>query len=315
MDFLSQGLPEAVTSLPVPGSAVPESAVTDEAAAGAGEGTETAGTGAGWRRWRALLRRPTFVISAVVMLWWVGAALTWRLFGLNPYTNTGHLLAAPSWSQPFGTDDLGRSVFARTLAGADSALAVGPLGAAFATVLGSALGVIAGYFRGWVDTVFMRVFDVLVVLPPLIFLIVVVGAFGASTPALIVIIGVVFAPGIARIIRAAILAEMGKKYVTTAKVQGESAIRIMATELVPNVAPTIIIQATLSLAAAILMTATLSFLGLGAQPPSPDWGLAINDNRAFIESAWWTVLFPAAAVASLVVATHLIADNLKEVWA
>ncbi len=310
MDFLSRGRPDTVTALPVP-----ESAVADVAALGTGEGTQAAGTGAPRRRVRALVRRPTFVISVLIVGWWVGAAVTWRLFGLNPYVNTGHLLAAPSWSEPFGTDDLGRSVFARTLAGADTALAVGPLGAVFATILGSALGVIAGYYRGLVDTLLMRLFDVLVVLPPLIFLIVVVGAFGASTPALIVIIGVVFAPGIARIIRAAVLAEMGKKYVTTAKVQGESAFRIMATELVPNVAPTIIIQATLSLAAAILMTATLSFLGLGAQPPSPDWGLAINDNRVFIESAWWTVVFPAAAVASLVVATHLIADNLKEmVW-
>jgi peptide/nickel transport system permease protein len=205
-------------------------------------------------------------------------------------------------------------VFARTLAGADSALAVGPLGAILATVLGGALGVIAGYFRGWVDTAFMRVFDVLVVLPPLIFLIVLVSAFGASVPALIVIIGVVFAPGIARIIRAATLAEMGKKYVTTARLQGESALRVMATELVPNVAPTIVIQATLSLSSAILMTATLSFLGLGQQPPSPDWGLAINQNLDFIETAWWTVIFPALAVASLVVAVQLIADNLKETW-
>jgi peptide/nickel transport system permease protein len=289
-----------------------DSAVAADAFLDAAAGTT--GTGPGRRRWRALIRRPTFIISVLILIWWAGAALTWHLFGLNPYTNTGQLLAAPSWSQPFGTDDLGRSVFARTLAGADSALAVGPLGAVLATVLGSTLGVIAGYFRGWVDTAFMRVFDVLVVLPPLIFLIVVVGAFGASEPALIVIIGVVFAPGIARIIRAAVLAEMGKKYVTTAKVQGESAPRIMATELVPNVLPTIIIQATLSLAAAILMTATLSFLGLGQQPPSPDWGLAISDNRVYLESAWWTVVFPAAAVASLVVATHLIADNLKEVW-
>jgi peptide/nickel transport system permease protein len=313
MDFLSQGRPEVVTALPVPetaGMAVPGAG---EQAAGATTGAAT-GAATGRRRFRSLLRRPTFVVSAIVVAWWVGAAVTWHLFGLNPYSNTGHLLAAPGWSQPFGTDDLGRSVFARTLAGADSALAVGPLGAVFATILGSALGVIAGYFRGWVDTAFMRVFDVLVVLPPLIFLIVVVGAFGASTPALIVIIGVVFAPGIARIIRAAVLAEMGKKYVTTARLQGESALRIMVTELVPNVAPTIIIQATLSLAAAILMTATLSFLGLGAQPPSPDWGLAINANRVYLESAWWTVLFPAAAVASLVVATQLIADNLKEVW-
>jgi peptide/nickel transport system permease protein len=268
----------------------------------------------GRRRLRALLRRPTFMVSALIVLWWVGAAATWHLFGLNPFVSTGHINLAPSWHQLFGTDNLGRSVFARTLAGADTALAVGVLGCLLATILGSALGVIAGYFRGWVDTAFMRLFDVLVVLPPLIFLIVVVGAFGASTPALIVIIGVVFAPGIARIIRAAVLAEMGKKYVTTAKVQGESAVRIMARELVPNVLPTIVIQATLSLAAAILMTATLSFLGLGAQPPSPDWGLAINENRVYLESAWWSAVFPALAVGSLVVATQLVADNIKEVW-
>ena len=266
------------------------------------------------RRSRALLRRPTFIISAAIVVWWVGAALTWHLFGLNPYASVGRLNAPPSWAQLFGTDYLGRSVFARTLAGADSALAVGPPGAVLATILGSTLGIIARYYRGWVDTAFMRLFDVLVVLPPLIFLIVITGAFGVSTPALIVIIGVVFAPGIARIIRAAVLAEMGKKYVTTARLQGESSIRIMATELAPNVMPTIIIQATLSLSAAILMTATLSFLGLGSQPPSADWGLAINENRTYIESAWWTLLFPALAVASLVVATQLIADNLKEVW-
>ncbi|MGD0699253.1 MAG: ABC transporter permease [Trebonia sp.] len=270
--------------------------------------------GAARRRLRALLGRPTFVVSAVIVLFWVVAALGWHLFGLDPYGNSGQSLASPSWSNLFGTDNLGRSVFARTLAGSDTALAVGPAGAALATVLGSALGVIAGYYRGWVDTALMRLFDVLVVLPPLIFLIVIVAAFGASVPALIIIIGVVFAPGIARIIRAAVLAEMGKKYVTSARLQGESDLRIMAAELVPNILPTIIIQATLSLSSAILMTATLSFLGLGQQPPSPDWGLAINQNIAYIETAWWTVIFPALAVASLVVAVQLIADNVKETW-
>ncbi|MGH3245087.1 MAG: ABC transporter permease [Trebonia sp.] len=281
-----------------------------QASTGIGAITATGGA----RRLHALLRRPTFVLSVLVVIWWSGAALTWHLFGLDPYGNTGQVLSAPSWSHPFGTDNLGRSVFARTLAGTDTALAVGPAGAVLATVIGSALGIISGYFRSWVDTALMRLFDVLAVLPPLIFLIVIVAAFGASAPALIVIIGVVFAPGIARIIRAAVLVEMGKKYVTSARLQGESSLRIMATELVPNAAPTIIIQATLSLSSAVLMTATLSFLGLGQQPPSPDWGLAINQNIDYIETAWWTVIFPALAVASLVVAVQLIADNIKETW-
>ena len=268
----------------------------------------------GGRRVRGLARRPTFVVSALIVAGWVVAAATWKLFGLNPYASTAKLLAAPGLAQPFGTDYLGRSVFARTLAGSDTALLVGPLGSALATLTGAALGVIAGYYRGWADTALMRLFDVLVVLPPLIFLIVVVSAFGASTPALILIIGVVFAPGIARIIRAAVLAEMGKSYVTTARTQGESATRIMTRELVPNVLPVIVIQFTLSLASAVLMTAALSFLGLGQQPPSPDWGLSINSNLAYVETGWWTVLFPALAVASLVVSVQLIADNLKEVW-
>jgi peptide/nickel transport system permease protein len=313
MDSVSQGPPDAVAAL----TADEAGDVASDGALSPGEVHDersAASDSVRRRRVRALLRRPTFVISALIVVFWVVAALGWHGFGLDPYGNSGQSLAAPSWSQPFGTDELGRSVLARTLAGADTALAVGPAGAVLATLLGGALGVIAGYFRGLVDTALMRVFDVLVVLPPLIFLIVVVAAFGTSVPALIVIIGVVFAPGIARIIRAAVLAEMGKKYVTTARLQGESALRIMAAELVPNVAPTIVIQATLSLSSAILMTATLSFLGLGQQPPSPDWGLAINQNLDFIETAWWTVIFPALAVASLVVAVQLIADNLKETW-
>ncbi len=263
-------------------------------------------------RVRALVRRPTFVISATILVFWILAALLWHVVGLNPYSDTGKMLAAPSWSEPFGTDELGRSVFARTLAGADRALLIGPLGSILATLIGSTLGVIAGYFRGWVDTVLTRIFDVLVVLPPIIFLIVLVTGFGSSTVALILSIGVVYAPGIARIIRAAVLAEMGKGYVVSAQLQRESRLRIMALELVPNVWPTILIQVTLSLASAILMTATLSFLGLGAQPPSPDWGLQINSNMIYIEQQWWTVLFPALAVASLVVSVQLIADNVKE---
>lgn len=270
--------------------------------------------GTGAARLRTLLRRPTFVVSAIVVLGWVVAAVLWQPLGADPFGNTGAALAPPSAAHPFGTDALGRSVFARVLAGAGTALPVGVLGSLLATVLGSALGVVAGYFRGWVDIALMRVFDVTVVLPPLILLIVVAGAFGTSPAALIVIIGAVFAPGIARIVRAAVLAEMGKNYVQSAQLQQERTWRILLGELVPNVFPTILVQATLSIAAAVFLSAALSFLGLGTHPPSPDWGLQINENRIYLQSAWWTVVFPAAAVASFVVAVHLISDNVKEVW-
>ncbi|GAB3576099.1 ABC transporter permease [Leifsonia lichenia] len=261
-----------------------------------------------------LLRRPTFVLSAIIVLFWIVAAVGWRWFGLQPFVDTGHQLSPPSAAHWFGTDDIGRDVFARVLAGAEPALAIGPAGTILATVIGSTLGLIAGYSRGWVDTALMRVFDVFLALPTLIFILVIVGAFGASVPTLILTVGLVFAPGIARIIRAAVLAEMGKQYVTSAQLQRESTPRILFGELLPNVFPTILIQATLSLAAAIFISSSLSFLGLASAPPSPDWGLAISDNRAYLQSASWTVLFPAAAIASLVVAVHLIADNLKEVF-
>jgi peptide/nickel transport system permease protein len=264
--------------------------------------------------WRALLRRPTFLVSVAIILWWAVLAVGWHAFGLQPFAKTGGLLQPPSGAHWFGNDNLGRDVFARAAAGASNALVIGPLGAGLGTVLGGSLGLVAGYYRGWVDTALMRFFDVLLALPSLIFLVVLVGAFGVSTPALVLIVGVLFAPGIARIVRAAVLVEMGKSYVESARLQGEGSVRAMLTELLPNVVGVFVIQAILSLGAAIFITASLSFLGLGSQPPAADWGLDINQNRVYLQAAWWTVVGPAVAVASIVVAANLIADNLKEVF-
>ncbi|MFD4960160.1 ABC transporter permease [Microbacterium sp. NPDC058389] len=263
--------------------------------------------------WAALLRRPTFTLSAVVIVWWVFVAIAWRWFGLDPFGDTGAKLAPPSPEHWFGTDRIGRDVFARVLAGAESALLIGPLGTLIATVLGTALGLIAGYRRGWVDQLFMRTFDVFLALPTLIFLLVIVGAFGSSPLVLAGAIGVLFAPGIARIIRAEVLVEMGKDYVTSAQVQGERTGLILARELLPNVWPQVAVQAALSIGGAVFVASSLSFLGLAAAPPSPDWGLAVNENRAYLQGAWWTLVFPTLAIASLVVSVNLVADNLKEV--
>lgn len=263
----------------------------------------------------ALLKRPTFVISVLVVLWWIVSAVGWQGVGLDPLADTGQLLEAPSESHVFGTDSLGRDVFARVMAGSEPALKIGVGGAVLATLLGSVLGVAAGYWRGIVDNVIMRILDLFLALPTLILMFVLVGAFGVSTASLVIIVGVLFAPSTARIIRSAVLIEVDKDYITSARLQNETLLRILLRELLPNVAPTIIVQATLSLAGAIFMTTSLSFLGLGQSPPSPDWGLAINENRLYLQSAWWTIVFPAAAIASLVISAHLIADNIKEVKA
>lgn len=267
-----------------------------------------------WRTVLArLLRRPTFTASVVIVLFWVVVAIGWRLFGVDPFADTGVRVAPPGPEHLLGTDRIGRDVLARLLAGAEPALQIGPAGTLVATVLGSALGLVAGYFRGWVDTLLMRVFDVFLALPTLIFLLIIVGAFGTSTLVLAVAVGLLFAPGIARIIRSATLVEMGKQYVASARMQGESRLRIIVLEIVPNILPTIIVQATLSLGSAIFIASSLSFLGLAAAAPSPDWGLAINENRVYLQGAPWTVLAPAIAIMSLVVAVNLIADNVKEV--
>ncbi len=266
------------------------------------------------RRWRALLARPSFTISAVIVLFWVFAAVGWRLLGLDPFGDTGQRLSVPSATYWFGTDRIGRDVFARVLAGAEPALLVGPFGAALATTLGSTLGLIAGYRRGWVDQLFMRGFDIFLTLPTLIFLLVIVGAFGGSPLTIILAVGILFAPGIARIVRAAVLVEMGKQYVPSARIQGESAARLIFRELLPNVWPQVLVQATLSIAGAIFLSSSLSFLGLASAPPSPDWGLAVNENRTYLQAAWWTLAFPTLAIASLVVSLNLIADNFREVF-
>jgi peptide/nickel transport system permease protein len=260
-----------------------------------------------------LLRRPTFVISAIVVLGWVIVAFGWRAFGVEPFADSGVRLAPPGAEHWFGTDRIGRDVFARVLAGAESALLIGPLGTALAAVLGTVLGLVAGYHRGWLDQLITRVFDAFVAIPAVIFLLVIVGAFGSAPGVLILAIGVLFTPGIARVVRAEVLVEMGKDYVTGARTQGESRVRILGAEILPNLWPQVVVQATLSLGAAVFVAASLSFLGLAASPPSPDWGLAVNENRAFLQSAPWTLVFPALALTSLVVAVALIGDALTEV--
>lgn len=260
----------------------------------------------------SLLRRPSFVVGVLVVAAWVVVAIGWRWLGIDPFADTGARLAAPDAAHWLGTDRIGRDVLARVLAGAEPALLIGGLGTVLATVLGTALGLVAGFQRGWADQLLMRIFDVFLALPAVILLLVVIVAFGGSAGVLMLAVGVLLAPGIARVVRAEVLVEMGKDYVASARVQGERGVRILLTELLPNVWPQVLVQATLTLGAAVFVSASLAFLGVAAAPPSPDWGLAVGENRAFLQSAWWTIAFPALAVASLVVSATLVGDALRE---
>jgi peptide/nickel transport system permease protein len=265
---------------------------------------------------RLLLRSPTFVIGLVVILFWVACAILGsRITPFHPlYDQSSEVSQPPSSEHFFGTDRLGRDVFSRVLAGSRDILIVAPLATLLSAVLGTALGLVTGYFRGIADDVISRIIDAVLALPTIVLAVAVVAALGSrSTWAVTAIIAVVFAPIIARTVRAAVLAEAQLDYVEAAGLRGEHARYVMFAEVLPNVMPPILVETTVRLGYSIFAVATLTFIGFGLQPPSADWAVQIADNYAYIDQYWWTVLFPAAAIASLVVAVNLVSDGLQQV--
>jgi peptide/nickel transport system permease protein len=183
------------------------------------------------------------------------------------------------------------------------------------TILGTVIGLIVGYFRGIVDDTISRLVDAVLALPLIIVAVLALVSLGTSSVTVVVVIGLVFAPIIARTVRTAVMLERQLDYVAAAKLRGENAFYIMFVEILPNVSAPILVEATVRLGYAIFTVATLSFLGFGIQPPSPDWGLAISESYGMINGgAWWTVLFDALAIASLVVAVNLVADAIHGVF-
>ena len=269
-------------------------------------------------RWRLLLRRPTFWVGAAIVLFWIACAIFGHSFApYNPLAQ--QLLAAnqaPSGAHWFGTDPLGRDVLSRVIVGARTILIITPLATILGTILGTALGLAMGYLGGWFDTVASRLVEAILALPIVIIAFLFVVALGPSVPVITITIGVVFTPLIARTVRAAVLAERSLDYVPAARLLGERPARVMFAEILPNVMPAILVEFTVRLAYAVFAVATLSFLGFGIQPPTPDWGADISANyTGLLAGYWWQVLFPALAIASLVVAITLIADAIEQVLA
>jgi peptide/nickel transport system permease protein len=266
-----------------------------------------------------LLRSPSFVIGMVVILFWTVCGI----FGdrITPYRHDeiviqgGNLLDKsfrPSWSHPFGLDTLGRDVFSRVLAGAGPILQVAPLATLIGIISGSVLGLITGYFGGTVDNVVSRLIDAVLALPLIIIAVGVLQSTGTSSLSLAFVIGFVFTPIVARTVRSAVLGERSLDYVQAAKLRGEGAPYIMFAEILPNVMGPIIVEATVRLGYAVFALVTLAFLGFGEVDPSPDWGVQIALHYSYIDQAWWPVLWPALAIASLVVALNLVADSVQQ---
>ena len=289
--------------------------------AGAGTGATApprdSGRAAFGERVRLALRSRTFLVGAVLAGFWIFCALFGRAIAPADPLATDVLakLEAPSREHWLGTDSLGRDVLSRVLAGARDILVVAPLATLLATVVGTALGLVTGYFRGLVDDVLMRVVDAFLALPVVVIGLLALTALGPSRITVILVIGIVFAPIIARTVRAAVLAERELEYVEAARLQNERAPYVMVGEILPNVLGPVVVEFTVRLGYAIFAIATLSFLGFGIQPPAPDWGLQIFEHYGLLSGGfWWPTLFPALAIATLVVGINLIADGLTQAF-
>ncbi|ESZ09563.1 MULTISPECIES: ABC transporter permease subunit [Mesorhizobium] len=230
------------------------------------------------------------------------------------------LLAPPAWQEGgrstflLGTDAVGRDMLSRLIFGARFSLFIGLVVVVFSLTSGIVLGVLAGYFRGWVDTLIMRVMDVILAFPSLLLALVLVAILGPGLFNAMLAIALVLQPHFARLTRAAVMAEKNREYVISAKVAGASHLRLMVKTILPNCMAPLIVQATLSFSNAILEAAALGFLGVGAQPPTPEWGTMLATAREFILRAPWVVTFPGLAILITVLAINLIGDGLRDAF-
>jgi len=268
--------------------------------------------------WRLLLRRPSFVIGAAILLFWIVCAI----FGnaIAPHDPLAQdllrLNKPPSAAHWFGTDPLGRDVLSRVIVGSRTILIVTPLATLLGTVLGTALGLAMGYFGGLLDALVSRLVEAVLALPAVIIIFMFVVALGSSVRTLIIVIGFIFTPLVARTVRSSVQVERQLDYLSSARLLGERPARIMFVEILPNVIPTVVVEFTVRLGYAIFAVATLAFLGFGVQLSTPSWGSDINASYGLLGAGyWWETLFPALAIASLVIAINLVADSTQQVVA
>jgi dipeptide transport system permease protein len=229
-----------------------------------------------------------------------------------------HLLQPPFWQEggtwryALGTDALGRDMLSRLIHGARYSFFIGIIVVVIASTGGVIVGLIAGFAGKWVDTIIMRIMDIMLAFPSLLLALVLVAVFGPSLMNAMIAIAIVLQPHYVRLTRAAVMTELSKDYVTSARVVGAGTARLMFKTVLPNCLPPIIVQAALSFSTAILDAAALGFLGMGAQPPTPEWGTMLADSREFILRAWWVVTFPGLAILITVLAINLMGDGLRD---
>jgi peptide/nickel transport system permease protein len=269
-----------------------------------------------WRRATRTMTRNRLVLAGLIMV--VGLILIAVLAGpIAPYdpiaNNVRAALQPPSAYYYFGTDRFGRDVFSRVIYGSRLSLFVALVSVAISAVVGVALGLVSGYYRGWIDNLIGRVMDVFFSFPALLLAIGVAAMLGPGLNNAIIAIAVVYAPVFGRVVRGPVLVERGKEYVEAARVIGASSPRVVLRHVFPNVLSPLIVQATITLSQAILVEAYLSYLGLGTQPPFPSWGTMLQEGRTFLETAPWMSIFPGLAIMLTVLAFNLLGDGVRDV--
>ena len=261
-------------------------------------------------RWR----NPIGIVGAGIVGLCILTALVGRfIWRTDPNAPDADRLLGPSWSHPFGTDDLGRDTLARIIHGAQVSLQVGAVAISIALVAGTLLGLLAGYRGGIVDLLLMRIVDIMFAFPGLVLAIVIAGLLGANRRNAMIAIGIIIVPAFARVVRAAVLEVMGFPFIESARALGAGGIRIMLRHLIPNIVAPLIVLTTVYFSTAILAEATLSFLGLGTQPPEAAWGNMLATARSYIDQSVWMSIFPGLAIMIVVMGFNFLGDGLRDV--
>jgi peptide/nickel transport system permease protein len=262
-----------------------------------------------------LIRHPAGLVGLAIL----GLVVTLAIFAplvttVDPYTmNRIDSLQGPSRAHPMGTDELGRDLFSRVVYGARTSLMVAASAVAIATLIGTPIGILAGYLEGWVDSFSMRVMDVVFAFPALLLALAITAFLGPNLRNATLALGIVYAPGFARIVRGPVLSAKHQEYVEASRVSGANTGRILVRHVLPNVISPLIVSATVTFSFALLAEAALSFLGLGAQPPEPSWGAMLSGGRRFMETVPSLAIFPGIAIMITVLGSNLLGDALRDV--
>ncbi|HKO24207.1 MAG TPA: ABC transporter permease, partial [Chloroflexota bacterium] len=268
--------------------------------------------------WLAQVRaQPMAALGAAIVLAWVVVALCAPVLAPYDYTHGtfSTIMAPPSLRHVFGTDNFGRDVLSRVLMGSRTVLLLAAVSTLASLVCGTVIALVAGYYGAIVDEVVMRFADAAMALPAILLALLILSMMGPGSGGLFAATVVVFSPHVARVVRSAVLPLVGREFIAAARLRGERGPSIMLRELVPNLLGVLAVEGSIRIGYAIFLIASLGFLGVGVQPPTPDWGVMVSEAQDYATQAPWMVIFPALAISSLVVGVNLVSDGVKQLVA